>query len=83
MMVCEKPSAGHGGLEREAIVAVGENTGSMSPAKVREIVERISDAILGTGKEVRLYMKRPPEFFEIGKSLLREWEAGPATSLRG
>ncbi|HZU29032.1 MAG TPA: type II toxin-antitoxin system HipA family toxin [Bryobacteraceae bacterium] len=62
---------------------LGETRGAMSPAKVREILERIDDAIRGTAKEVRLHMKKHPEFVEIGKSLLREWEAGSAISLRG
>jgi serine/threonine-protein kinase HipA len=39
---------------------VGETRGAGSPAKVREILERIDDAMLDTAGEVRSYMKEHP-----------------------
>jgi serine/threonine-protein kinase HipA len=62
---------------------LGERRAGGKPAKVRQILEMIDEAILGTAKEVRVYMQEHPEFAEVGKGLLREWEAGSAVSLRG
>ena len=53
-----------------------------SPATVRHILERIAEAISGTANEVRAYIRDHPEFREIGKGLLMEWEKGVALSLR-
>ncbi len=61
---------------------LGETRGGGSPAKIRQILERIDAAILATAKDVRRHMKTHPEFAEIGKRLLKEWETGSATSLR-
>lgn len=61
---------------------LGETRGGGSPAKIRRILERIDTAIHATGKDVRRYMKTHPEFAEIGKRVLQEWEAGSAESLR-
>jgi serine/threonine-protein kinase HipA len=49
---------------------------------VRQILERISEAIEETKGEVRFYMKEHPEFAEIGERLLEEWESGVNASLR-
>ena len=42
-----------------------------------------AEAIQETRGEVRSYMKEHPEFAEIGQRILREWENGVNTSLRG
>jgi serine/threonine-protein kinase HipA len=61
---------------------LGETRAGGTPAKIRQILERIGEAILETAKEVHVYMKEHPEFAEIGQRLLQEWEGGSATSLR-
>ena len=62
---------------------LGETRAVGSPAKVRQTLERIDDAIRKTARQVRTYMKEHPEFAETGKRLLEEWEKGSAFSLRG
>lgn len=62
---------------------LGETRAGGTPAKIKQILERVAEAMLETGKEVRAYMKRHPEFAEIGGRLLEEWEAGSGISLRG
>jgi serine/threonine-protein kinase HipA len=64
------------------LMKLGETRGGGSPAKIRQILERIHEAILETAKEVRRYIKRHPEFAEIGKRLIEEWKSGSAHSLR-
>jgi serine/threonine-protein kinase HipA len=53
-----------------------------SPARVREILERIADAIAATATEVRAYIKDHPEFGDIGNRMLQHWEHGVAASLK-
>ena len=52
------------------------------PARVRQILERIGDALTATAEDVRAYMKHHAEFREIGKGMIGEWEKGSALSLR-
>jgi serine/threonine-protein kinase HipA len=54
-----------------------------TPAKIRQILERIAEAIQETGKEVHSHTKKHPQFAGIGQRMLREWERGVNTSLRG
>lgn len=61
----------------------GETRAGGSPAKIRQMLERVGEAILETATEVRSYTRQHPEFAEIGARLLQEWENGTATSLRG
>ena len=62
---------------------LGETRAGGTPAKIRQILERIAEAIQETTKEVRSYTKEHPEFAEIGQRMLQEWENGVNTSLRG
>jgi serine/threonine-protein kinase HipA len=62
---------------------LGETRTGGTPAKIRQILKHVNEAILETAKEVSSYMKQHPEFAEIGQRLLQEWESGSATSLRG
>jgi serine/threonine-protein kinase HipA len=62
---------------------LGETRAIGTPAKIRQILERIDEAILETAKDVQSYTEQHPEFAEIGPRLLQEWEGGSATALRG
>ena len=61
---------------------LGETRAGGTPAKIRQILARIGDAIRETTTEVRKYIREHPEFAEIGKKLIEEWERGSLTSLR-
>ncbi|MGA2590773.1 MAG: type II toxin-antitoxin system HipA family toxin [Bryobacteraceae bacterium] len=61
----------------------GETRVAGTPAKIRQILERIDEAMQDAAKEVHSYTKQHPEFAEIGQRLVQEWETGSATSLRG
>src|SRR6185312_7142557 len=60
---------------------LGETRASCTPARVRQIFERISDAIAGTRPELRAYIKRHSSFKEIGNRMLREWDEGVKNSI--
>ena len=62
---------------------LGETRGGGTPARIRQVLGRIAEAIQETTGEVRAYMKEHPEFVEIGQRMLQEWENGVNTSLRG
>jgi serine/threonine-protein kinase HipA len=62
---------------------LGETRGGGTPAKIRQIMERIAEAIQETKEELDFYMNEHPEFAEIGPRMLQEWENGVNTSLRG
>jgi serine/threonine-protein kinase HipA len=60
---------------------LGETRGG-TPARVREIFERIAAAMAETANELRTYIKGHPEFEEIGNRMLQQWEQGIALSLK-
>jgi serine/threonine-protein kinase HipA len=47
-----------------------------TPARVRQIFERISDAMAQTEVDVRSYIKHHREFADIGERMLKEWANG-------
>lgn len=61
---------------------LGETRLGGTPSRVREILERITDAIAVTSKEVREYLRGHPEFEDVGGRMLRQWELGAASSLK-
>src|SRR5437588_308067 len=61
---------------------LGETRMGATPARVRQILERIAAAIADTSKELRAYIKAHAEFIEIGNRMLQQWEQGVAHSLR-
>ncbi|SPF36639.1 conserved hypothetical protein [Candidatus Sulfotelmatobacter kueseliae] len=61
---------------------LGETRMGGAPAKVRQILERIDEAMSQTTTEVRSYIKEHPDFAEVGDRMLQEWEKGRALSLR-
>ena len=62
---------------------LGETRAGGTPAKIRQMLERIDEAVRQTATEVRSYIKQHPEFAGIGHRMLQEWESGSNTSLRG
>jgi len=61
---------------------LGETRGGGTPAKIRQILERIAEAIQETTRAIHPYTKEHPQFAEIGQQMLQEWESGVNTSLR-
>jgi len=61
---------------------LGETRMGAPPARVRQILERIGDAITATSKELRAYIKEHAEFGDIGNRMLQEWNKGVALSLK-
>ena len=55
---------------------LGETRLGASPARVREVLERIDAGIAATTTELRAYLKEHAEFEEIGNRMLHEWEQG-------
>src|SRR6185369_5452501 len=62
---------------------LGETRAGGTPAKIRQILERIAEAIRETAREVHSYTEDHPEFAGIGRRMLQEWEIGVNSSLRG
>jgi serine/threonine-protein kinase HipA len=52
-----------------------------SPAQIRQILEKIADAMSETASEIRSYIQETLTFAEIGGRMLEEWEAGRKQSL--
>jgi len=61
---------------------LGETRMTGTPARVREILERITGAMADASQDLRTYIKGHPEFGEIGSRMLHEWEQGVALSLK-
>jgi serine/threonine-protein kinase HipA len=61
---------------------LGETRSGCTPSQVRNILDRIANAIEATAPELRAYIKEHPEFAEIGKRMLQEWESGVGHSLK-
>src|SRR5437868_12129247 len=55
---------------------LGETRAGGTPAKIREVLERIDAGIAATTTELRAYLKEHAEFEEIGNRMLHEWEQG-------
>lgn len=53
---------------------LGETRAGGTPAQIRNILDRIAEAIHSTSADLRLYMKEHPDFADIGGRMLREWE---------
>lgn len=60
----------------------GETRMGGAPAKVKQILGHIDEAICEITKEVHAYIKKNPSFAEIGDRMLKEWAAGASLSLR-
>lgn len=61
---------------------LGETRMMGTPSKVKQILERVADAMSETMADMRAYIKDHPEFAEIGNRMLQEWEKGRELSLQ-
>jgi len=52
---------------------LGETRAGGTPAQIRNILDRIAEAIHSTSADMRVYMKEHPDFADIGGRMLREW----------
>jgi len=52
---------------------LGETRAGGTPAQIRNILDRIAEAIHSTSADVRVYIKEHPDFADIGGHMLREW----------
>jgi len=68
--------------DNKALRRFGETRMSGTPAKVRQIFERIADALAQTEPDLRAHIKDHAEFKEVGERMLHEWKKGRETSLQ-
>lgn len=68
--------------DSKALRRLGETRMHGTPAKVREIFEKISDAMAHTEVDLQLYLKNHSEFREVGERMLKEWASGRQLSLQ-
>lgn len=61
---------------------LGETRIGGSPARIREILERIADALATTSVEIKAYIKDHSEFHDIGTRIIEQWQNGLMHSLR-
>ncbi len=61
---------------------LGETRMGASPARVKEIMGRIGEAMGATSQELRAYTKGHQEFEEVGSRMLQQWEQGVESSLK-
>ncbi len=67
--------------DSKALRRLGETRMSGTPAKVRQIFERISDAFAQTEADLRSHIREHSEFKEVGQRMLQEWKKGRELSL--
>jgi len=68
--------------DSEVLRRLGETRMTGTPAKIRAILERISDALSQTEIDLRSYIKEHPDFKEVGERILQEWVKGRQLSLQ-
>ncbi len=61
---------------------LGETRMGASPARVREIMGRIGEAMVAVSEELRAYIKDHQEFEAVGRHMLQAWEQGIESSLK-
>ncbi len=67
---------------RKELSRLGETRMTGTPAQIKQIFERVADALSETAVELRSYMKEHPDFAEIGDRMLQEWDQGRELSLQ-
>ena len=63
------------------LVRFGERSSLGTRATFVKIFERIGDALTDTAKDVEAYIKERPQFEDIGRRMLEQWELGRRESL--
>jgi serine/threonine-protein kinase HipA len=66
----------------KALQKLGETRVRGTPAQIRQLFERISDALSQTSADIQSYIKDHPAFEAIGEGMRKEWEKGRQHSLR-
>jgi serine/threonine-protein kinase HipA len=61
---------------------LGETRIGATPARIRQIMERVGQAIAETSQLIRAYMNEHQEFEEIGGLMLQQWAQGLETSVK-
>jgi len=67
--------------QAKALQRLGETRMRGTPAQIRQLFERVSDAVSETAKDIHTYIKDHPAFQTIGAGILEEWEKGRKHSL--
>ena len=67
--------------EAKALLRLGEIRMRATPSEVRQILERVSEAISATIEEIRGYAREHPAFRDVGAKMIEEWEKGRRHSL--
>lgn len=62
----------------EVLRQFGETRGIGSPARVRDLIEMVDNAVAETMPEAEALMRDRPEFYPIGERMLAEWKKGIA-----
>lgn len=62
--------------DAKALVRLGETRASLTPSRIRGILERVADASSDVASDVRAYAKSHPAFQSIGQQLVEQWDAG-------
>lgn len=60
---------------------LGETRLLLTPARAREIMTRIGDAMLTTRDEIQIYRRSHPEFDDVATSMLQQWDEGMQQAL--
>lgn len=61
---------------RKDLQRLGETRMQGSPARVRQILERVADAIATTSREIKAYIKDHAEFEDVGNRMIEKWGDG-------
>src|SRR3989454_10293812 len=68
--------------DNKVLRRLGETRMTGTPARIRAILERVSDALSQTETDLRSYIKEHPHFKEVGERMLQEWVKGRQLSLQ-
>ena len=61
---------------------LGETRMAATPSQVKQILERVANAMSHIANEIHSYIKEHPEFADIGDRMLEEWKQGREHSLK-
>lgn len=59
----------------------GETRGIGSPATIRQVIERVGDALAETAADIRGHTVERPAFADVGARMLQAWSTGAGESL--